>query len=98
MTWKPEDIVVSGAEVLAFIEAHKREVAKRRAGPKPPGERFDPQYCERLAIRETGAALRAVLAARMPEKIVSDCGTAFDEWHADGHNAALDAVARGKGT
>jgi hypothetical protein len=92
MTWKPEDIVVSDAEVLAFIEAHKREVAKRRAGPKPPGERFDPQYCEKLALQETGAALRAFLAARMPEPIHPEY-----EGRDTGHNAALDAVAQGRG-
>jgi hypothetical protein len=68
MTWKPEDIVVSGAEVAEF----KRLIEEGHG---------------------TGFALAAFLAARMPEK-KPNSGISLHV----GYNAALDAVAKGKGT
>ena len=74
MTWKPEDIVVSGAEVAEF----KRLIEEGHG---------------------TGFALAAFLAARMPQRLPmpETAGLAAISTVC-GYNAALDAVARGKGT
>jgi hypothetical protein len=81
MTWKPEQIVVSDAEVRDFCTA---------LGMLAPG--IETEY-HRNFLR----ALAAFLAARMPKKRVlpDDDGWCWRECM--GHNAALNAVARGRG-
>jgi hypothetical protein len=84
MTWKPEEIVVSDADVEALSKALEF--------PAP----YEPcAWTSLLRYR-----LAAFLAARMPDRLVRDrltlCGPTTQEVNA--HNSALDAVARGKGT
>lgn len=82
MTWKPEDIVVSDDQVNEFTY---RYLDAR------PHHVIDPDVVRRL--------LAEYIAARMPDRkseAPDDYQYDAHVMHARGHNAALDAVARGR--